>query len=149
MIKCISSVKYICKADMLTEDNTWTSWACQVVIYTADKTLKSRHKPVQVLSPLGISSSQWLVGICFRAHSRFITTKSLFSQEFTSTVSDVWRTGKKKKRKKICFINRSNATIHTVHKLHEIIIIIYNKKVLKSLKRNGQNLRCFCCFSLH
>lgn len=51
----------------------------------------------------------------------------------------------KKNQQQICFINKSNATMHTVHKLPVIIIIIYNKKILKSLKRNRQN----CFFSLH
>lgn len=82
---------------MLTEDNTRTPLACKVFMYTADKTLKSRDKPVQVLNPSGISCPQWLVGICFKAHSRCITTKSPFSQEFKAAERDAWRTRKNKK----------------------------------------------------
>lgn len=146
MIKCISSVKCIYNADMLTEDNTWTPSDCNFFTSTADKMLKSRDKPAQVLNPSGISCPQWFVGICFKAHSICITTKSLFSQEFKPTVRYIWRTIKNKKS---VLPREAMLAYKTPHKLLENIIIFHNKKILKALKKSKQNLRYSCYFNLH
>lgn len=141
MMKPINSFKCIYKADILTEDNAWTSWACKVVAYT-EEMLKSRDKPVQVLSSSRILCPQSLVGVCFKAHSRCVASKVCSTRNWNLW----WICLEDQKEQKICFIRTCNAGIHAVRKLLKNIIVINNKKTQRQIQTTEENLRYLCFY---